>query len=149
MGRIVLFAAVSLSTAPAQQGPRATAMPVSFNDRAATASLSVRVKDQADGLVADARVLLLSDASMRRVAEGQTNNAGETYFPQLEPGSYAIQVEFPGFSMPRQSVLLAAGALSEVDVSGTYHDGAMAPVVAPPKHSLLHRLKRVVPKVHF
>jgi len=131
------------------QGPRATSFSPMEASRETTASLSVRVKDQHDGLIADARVFLTSDSSLRRVAEAQTNPAGESYFPKLQPGSYAIQVEFPGFSSSRQNVLLAAGASSTVDMSGTFHDGVMGEVVVPAKHPVLRRFKRLVPKIHF
>src|SRR5262249_34157111 len=141
-----LLVVMGVRVAGAQQTPKMIGSP--FNgEQSATAALSVRVKDQTDALVSDARVFLVSEFSLRRVAEGQTDNAGELYFARLEPGEYAIQVEFPGLSTPRRSVFLSPGVLSKVDMSGTFHDAAMGETVVPPKHPVLKRVTRLVRKI--
>jgi Carboxypeptidase regulatory-like domain len=133
----------------AGQGPKAIRASLVDAERQSTASLSIRVKDQSDGLLSDARVFLTSESTLRRVAEGQTDSSGELYFPKLQPGSYGIEVLFPGFSTPRQSVPLVAGMSSQVEVQGTLHDGAVGEVVVPPKHPVLHRVRRLVPRIHW
>jgi len=145
-----LTAALSVSFASAQQAPKAAGSSLVQIETQKTASLAIRIKDQTDALVPEARVLLTDEATLLRVAEGQTDKAGELSLTKLAPGSYSIQVEFPGFSMDRQTVILSAGVLSKVDLYGTLHDGAVVgEVVVPPKHPVLSRLKGLAHKVHF
>ena len=146
---VVFVAAIGLGFAAAQQGPKmASPSPVQIPAQK-TASLTIRIKDQTDALVPGARVFLTSASGLTRVAEGQTDKAGELSLSKLTPGAYAIEVEFTGFSMTKQSVVLSAGVMSKVDVHGTLHPDVAGEVVVAPKHSVLHRIKGLVPKIHF
>jgi hypothetical protein len=140
----VLAAAVHLSYASGQQ-----AGPPPAPADGQTASLTIRIKDQTDALVPGARVGLTSPKGSKRIAEGETDRAGELYLPRLRPGTYAIEVEFPGFSMAKQSVILSAGVMSKVDVRGTLGTATLGEVVVAPKHPLLSHIKGLAHKIHF
>src|SRR5882672_10975208 len=60
------------------------------------ASVSGRVTDPSEAVIADAKVAAISaDTNVRY--EGATNSSGEYYLTNLPPRSYRIEVEKPGF----------------------------------------------------
>jgi Carboxypeptidase regulatory-like domain len=146
---MVFGAAMCLSLAAAQQAPKTASPPPIQIEAQKTAALTIRIKDQTDALVPGARVLLTSASGLARVAEGETDKAGELSLSKLQPGAYAIEVEFPGFSMTKQNVVLSAGVMSKVDVHGTLHPAVVGDVVVAPKHPVLNHLKDIVHKIHF
>jgi len=145
---VACIATLSLNLSFAQQLPKSATPSVAQTNTQKTASLTLRIKDQTDALIPGARVSLMSQSGLRRVAEGQTDKAGELSFSKLPPGAYAVEVEFPGFSMTKQTVVLSAGVMSKVDVHGTLHAG-QGDVVVEPKHGMLTHIKGLAHKIHL
>ncbi|HEY2119597.1 MAG TPA: TonB-dependent receptor [Candidatus Acidoferrum sp.] len=68
----------------------------SAHAQSTNASLSGRVTDPSQALIADAKISAINTATNFR-HETTTNNSGEYYLTNLPPGAYQIEIEKPGF----------------------------------------------------
>lgn len=76
------------------------------------------VKDPSDAPIPKAAVKVTSLAT-NAVADTATNNDGSYLVVNLAPGEYLVQIEAPGFQRFEQTVSLALGARSRLDVAMT------------------------------
>jgi Carboxypeptidase regulatory-like domain len=60
------------------------------------ASLSGRITDPSQALIAEAKVAAVNEGTNVRY-ETTTNNSGEYYLANLPPGAYRIEIEKTGF----------------------------------------------------
>lgn len=80
-----------------------------------TGTLTGTVKDIHDGVVAGALVRVTSPALIEGALTAPTTAQGQLRFPNLPPGSYAMEIEVRGFSRYRvDHIQIGAGASIEV-----------------------------------
>ena len=70
--------------------------PPALLPQSTNASISGRVTDPSNALIADAKISAINTATNFRY-ESTTNNSGEYYLTNLPPGPYQIEIEKPGF----------------------------------------------------
>ncbi len=81
-----------------------------------TGSISGRITDSSDAVVANAKVTL-SNTETGVSARTETSSAGTYLFTPLQPGSYRISVEAPGFkTTSRDNLVLNVGDKLGVDL---------------------------------
>ena len=79
-----------------------------------TGTLIGSVKDGQGGVLPGALVRVTSPALIRRELTTTTNEKGQLRFPRLLPGSYALDVEMPGFATYHElDIRIGAGATIE------------------------------------
>jgi hypothetical protein len=77
----------------------------------ASGSVSATVVDRTGGVVPNAKVVLLNDAT-NGTRETATTGAGVFNFPAIQPGSYTVKVSAPGLStFERQGVVVTQGSV--------------------------------------
>ena len=83
------------------------------------ASLTGRVTDPSKGVVADAKVAVVSAGTNIRY-EATTNGSGEYHLPNLPPSPYRIEIEKPGFKkVVKPEVILHVQDALEIDFGMT------------------------------
>src|SRR5262245_32235250 len=89
-------------------------LPQVANTQALTGALIGTVKDEQGAVIPDALVRVTSPALIGGSATMATNDRGQLRFPVLAPGSYALDIELPGFApYHEEDIRIGAGATLE------------------------------------
>ena len=87
----------------------ATLQPLFSQQTLTTASVSGRVLDPLDALIVGAQVVAASTETNQRFTS-TTDSHGRFHIPYLQPGSYTVTVQAPGFVSASRTVQLSVGA---------------------------------------
>src|SRR2546427_10119639 len=99
-----------------------------------SANLTGRITDPSKAVIADAKIAAISaDTNVRY--ETLTNVSGEYYLANLQPGSYRIEIETPGFKkLIKPDVVLQVQHVLEIDLEmmlGSSSDSITAAAGSP------------------
>src|SRR3954451_5361195 len=74
-----------------------------------TGTVTGRVVDSTGGIIASARVILISAARGTRTAAVLTNDSGDYVFPNMTADTYTVEVSAPAFNTLRRTGILVSG----------------------------------------
>ena len=74
-----------------------------------TGTVTGRVVDPAGGVIASARVILISEARGTRSAAVLTNDSGDYVFPNMTADTYTVEVSAPAFKTLRRTGIVGRG----------------------------------------